>query len=178
MDATRRLVEAMGSVSIAREADTTRGGEDSSGAGRETFNARTPPPPYSQTDSSSTLPPVERYVRADGRIGVLVSDGHHGGWSSGTRLLFDPRDPTTPEKTRRMQEIALFDKEVITAVLTGHTPQAMTIAKAKMGMLNQFPVDNVGLKVVWLGPGDEFEVLDHLGSERIRMKDLIEFWRA
>ena len=165
---------------MAREADAAGGGEGSSGTDRWISNASAPPPPYSELGTSTTHSPIERYVRADGKIGVLVSQSYQGSWSTKVRILLDPRDPTSPAKTRRMEEIALFDKEVVAAVLEGHTGQAKTIAMAKMGLPSQncYYFDHVELKVVWVAPGDEFEVADAPGFERVRLKNAIQFWRA
>ena len=186
MTATQRLIEAMGSVSLgpARRfpaADAARGGEGSFGIDSRLLNAFTPPPRYFGPESSTTHPPVERYVRADGMIGVIVSHGYYnGGWSTRVRILLDPSDPATPARSRRMEEVALFDKEIVAAVLQGKIPQARKIAIAKMGLpqVNQFAFDQVQLSVLWVAAGEEFEVADSPGFERIRRKNLVNWWRA
>lgn len=178
INATSRIVEAMGSASESREDDASRGGEGSSGTGRRILNPPTPSPPYSHTDNSSTLPPVERYARADGKIGVVISQGYHGGWSTKLRVLLDPRASDSAKRTRRMEEMALFDKDIVAAVLEGHMLQARTIAIAKMGLPKHFSSDYVELIVVWVAPGDEFEVAYAPGFEHVRLKNFIEYWRA
>lgn len=180
MDATRSLTDAMASPSGARDADATSEIEGPPGTGREQLNGTTPPPPYAESEASTTHQPVERYVRADGKIGVIISHGHYGAWSTRIRLLFDPRDPATPGKTRRLEEVAVFDKEVVAIVLEGHIDQAKRFAMAKMGLpiQHQKTFDHVQLSVVWVAPGDEFEVAASPGFERIRVKNLIDWWRA
>lgn len=175
MNATRRLVGAM-----TLEADVAGGGEGSSGTDRGISNASTPPPPYSELGDSTTHPPVERYVRADGKIGVLISQNYQGSWSTRIRILLDPSDPASSARTRRMEEIALFDKEVVAAVLEGDTRQARTIALANMGLSSQdcYCFEHVQLRVAWVVPGDEFEIADSPGFERVRLKNAIQFWRA
>ena len=171
MSATRRLIAAL---NVAEE------GEGSSGTDRGISTASIPPPPYSVLGNSTTHPPVERYVGADGRVGVLISQSHQGSWSTRVRILLDPMDPASVAKARRMEEIALFDREVIENFLDGDIRQAKTIAMAKMGVPSQFChwFDQVELTIAWVAPGEEFEVANSPGFERVRLKNAIQFWRA
>lgn len=177
MNATRNLVEAMDVASRSYETYDASGGEGPSDLVRRTIDTPTPPPPYSQMENSSTVQPVERFIRADGKIGVVIAQGHNGRTSK-VRLLFDPRDPASQGKTRRMEEIALFDTDVVAAVLEGHAEQAKVILLAKMRLPNQYYFSNLDLKVMWLAPGDEFEVAKAFESESIRYKKLVHWWRA
>ncbi len=147
------------------------------GTDRGTTNTLTPPPPYSQTDNLSGPPPVERYVRADGKIAVIVSNGHCIGWSTRVQLLLDVSIPANASRARRMEEIAIFDKDVVAAVLAGDTPRARAIAVAKMEWPFQVFAD-IELKILWLAPRDEFEVTYDLEYERIRRREEVEWWRA
>ena len=79
---------------------------------------------------------------------------------------------------RRMQEISVFDKDVVAAVLDGDTARARGIAEEKIGMRNHFSPAKTELRVEWVKPGDEFEIVEDPICERIRMKRDIEFWRA
>lgn len=180
MNTTRRLVEAMDSTSTSREYNAERRGEGSSGTGRGTMHPSTPPPAYSESELPFSHSPVERYIRGDGKIGVIMSTGYDGGWSTKIRILLDPSDPTNLWKTRKMQEVAIFDKEVVAAVLEGHNQQALMIGVAKMGLpiQNRNSFNNVQLSIGWVNPGDEFEVADAPGFEMIRLKNFIDWWRA
>lgn len=163
--------------------------EDQAAKGGETFpqidevmmNAPTHQPPQFQTIIASKplpAPPVERYVRADGKIGVVIGHGFNGGWSSRLRLVLDPSNPANWPRTRKMQEIALFDKDIVTAVLAGDIQSARMVAVEKMELPKQFSPVTTELRVEWLAPGEEFEVLNPVGYERVKLKSLIEFWRA
>ena len=123
-------------------------------------------------------PPVERYYRPDGKIGVIASQGFIGGWSTRVGLLLDPSILANSGRTRRMQEIAMFDRDIIAAILAGDTPRAKAIGLTKMGWPTQFCPDDMELRVEWLVPGEEFEIMEGPGFERVRLKRAIDWWRA
>ena len=77
-----------------------------------------------------------------------------------------------------MEEIAMFDKDIVAAVLAGDIPQARAVAIKKMGLPGQFYRDNTDLRVVWVARGDQFEVISTAECEEIRQMEAIEFWRA
>ena len=166
MDASRGLNDAMDLASGSQEAGPTRGREKSLWLER-IMNAPTPSPL-----------PVERYVRADGKVGLILSYGFFSGWSTRIRLVLDPMEPSFPRRARRMEEIAIFDKDIVAAVLTGDIPRARAVAIKKMKLARDFSRDNTDLRVVWVARGDEFEIISAPESEEIRLKEAIEFWRA
>ena len=165
-----------------REASAPRGGDYFQHAEAGITDTQTPPPPYSQTDNLSGLPPVERYVRADGKIAVIISNRRCSGWSTRVQLLLDLSIPANASRARRMEEIAIFDKDVVAAVLAGDTSRARAIAVAKMEWPSQFFPDNIELRILWVARGDEFEITYDLAYdleyERIRRKEEVEWWRA
>ena len=162
----------------SQEAGATRQGASLSTPVGGGLNAPTPPPPYSRIDNSILRGPVERCFRPDGRVGVIASQGWIGGWSTRVGVLLDPSNLANASRTRRMQEIAMFDKEIITAILGGDTPRAKAIGLMKMGWPTKFCPDDMGLRVEWLAPGEEFEIMDGPGFERVRIKSHIDWWRA
>lgn len=166
MDTSRRLNDAMDSASGTQEAGPTRGSGKFLWLER-IMNAATP-----------STPPVERYVRDDGKVGLILSNGFFSGWSTRIRLVLDPMEPSFPRRARRMEEIAIFDKDIVAAVLAGDIPRARAVAIKKMKLPRHFSRDNTDLRVVWVARGDEFEVISAPESEEIRLKEAIEFWRA
>ena len=196
--ATIRLVEATESDDGSREADEAGADESAPWMDRGMINASTPPPPYTQTDNLSTQTSVERFVRDDGKVAVVVSyspgwedvifNGSHSlpgftnptpnGWSTRVGLILDPRDPASSARTRKMEEIAMFDKDIVTAVLDRDVPRANAIALAKMGLSKEFAPNHTQLKVQWVTRGDEFVIADSPAFERVRLKRAIRFWRA
>ena len=179
MDFIRRFWEALGAESRQQKTEAARGGENSSQIDKAAMNASTSKPPDSPIDPSLRPPSVERYIRADGKIGVVISHGFYGGWSTKLRLVLDPSDPTNWPRTRRMQEIAVFDKDIVAAVLAGDIQRARAVALEKMGLSEHFsPPAFSELRVEWVTLGDEFEVTDDSGCEKVRLKNSIYFWRA
>lgn len=161
--------------------EAARGGETVSLIDEVLMNDPTRQPPQFKTIIASKplpAPPVERYVRDDGMIGVVIAHGFDGGWSSKLRLVLDPSNPANWPRRRKMQEIALFDKDIVAAVLAGDIQLARSVAIGKMELSKQFASLTTELRVVWLAPGEEFEVLDPCGYERVKLKCLIDFWRA
>lgn len=174
-----RLVEATGSASASREVDTVGQGQlpiDPELMSPPTLP--TPPPPYSRTDISSSPPSVERYMRPDGSVGVVISNSPYGGWSTNFQIRLDPRIPGMPAKTRKMEEISLFDKDIVAAVLADDIPRVRATAIAKMGLPNSFRFDDVELVVEWVDAGEEFEVVKYTDFEFIRRKRLIVWWHV
>ena len=182
----------------SREADEAGAVESAPWMDRGMIDATTPPPPYTQTYNLSTPSSVERFVRDDGKVAVVVSfsmgwqdaifngppslpgftNPAPNGWSSRVRLILDPSDPATYARTRKMEEIAMFDKDIVTAVLDRDVPRARAIALAKMGLSKQFAPNHTQLKVEWVARGEEFVIADSPAFEFVRLKRGIRFWRA
>ena len=86
-------------------------------------------PPYTTLSPSRALPcavrvsaTVERYVRDDAKIAVLFSS--------------DPRYPWSSEcNSRKGQEVTIFDRDVVTAILEDKRTLAAAIAKNKLAVL-------------------------------------------
>ena len=153
------------------------GGRSSTTVGGSLY-ARSPPPPYTQCDDSLAQRPIERYIRADGMVGLIVSQGIFGSWSTRVGLLLDPSNPANSSITRRMQEVAIFDKDIVAAVLAGDIPRAKVIGLMKMGWPSRFCPDDMELRIKWVALGDEFEIADGPGYEFVRLKKAIDWWRA
>lgn len=178
---SRSFWEAVEADRSQLEDEAARGGETFARIDEVMMNAPTREPPKFQSIIASKplpAPPVERYVRGDGKIGVVVAHGFDGGWSSRLRIGLDPRNPANWLRGRNMQEIALFDKDIVAAVLAGDIQLARMVAVGKMELSKQFSPPTTELRVVWLAPGEEFEVIDPAMHERVKMKSFLEFWRA
>ena len=117
-------------------------------------------------------------MRPDGSVGVVISNSPYGGWSTIFQIRLDPRIPGTPAKPRKMEEIALFDKDIVAAVLADDIPRVRATAIAKMGLPNSFRFDDVELVVEWVDAGEEFEVVKYTDFEFIRRKRLIVWWHV
>ena len=92
--------------------------------------------------------------------------------------MLDPRLPDSMARTRRLEEIAILDRDIVAAVLAGDIRREREIAVAKMELPNHFTPESIELRVLWLCPGDEFEVMADPSCETIRHKRGIKFWRA
>ena len=171
--ASRQSVDPMESAS-----GSFREGEGLLSTGGVRVDTPTPPPPYSQINDSVTPRPVERYVRADGKIGLVASQGSDAGWSTRVGILLDPSNLDNAPRTRRMEEIAIFDKDIVAAVLTGDMQRAKAIGLTKIGWPIKFYTDQMALRIVWVAAGEEFEIMDGPGFERVRLKRAIDWWRA
>lgn len=84
----------------------------------------------------------------------------------------------TVEQRLKREEIALFDKNVVAAVLAGKVALAKELFKAKVESLGDFCTDGMDLRVEWVNPGEEFEVAEYDGMESIRLRSRVHFWRA
>ena len=155
---------------------TDRAGEDFLDTNRSNSEPPTPLALSSQTDNPPPPPPVERYVRADGKIGVIISPDHGGAWSSQDRDLLDPE--MTAEQRLKREEIALFDKDIVELVLAHQVVQAKELFKAKIESVGDFCTAGMDLQVEWVKPGEEFEVAEYDGLESIRFRRQVHFWRA
>lgn len=163
------------------ETEAAKGVESLSLIDEEVRNKPTRQPPEFKSIIKSKplpLPPVERYVRGDGRVGVVLADGLDHGWSTHFRLLLDARIPSHWPKMRSIQEIALFDKDIVAAVVAKNMRLARKVAAEKMEMSENFCPLNTNLRVEWLAPGEEFEVREPAARETVKWRKLMEFWRA
>jgi hypothetical protein len=93
----------------------------------------------------------EKLIRG-GKVAVLYSPGYGAGWYTWNEGHSDARG-------------LVFDKELVQAVLDENIDLAIEIAKRK------YPDCYTGgakdLKVAWLEEGEQFEIREYDGSERI-----------
>lgn len=99
----------------------------------------------------------EKYIREDGRVAVLYSQGYGAGWYS----------------WNTEHEGLLFDKEIVQAVLDNDKELAAKIAERKYKDCYTGGVDTLG--IVWLEPGSAFEVSEYDGYESITFKTDMNF---
>ena len=125
------------------------------------------------------MPPIERYITDDGKIGVLVSVGPDSAWSTCIRQTYDPKEHTREvvAKQRWREEVTIFDKDVIGAFLEGDIILAKDVAEEKIGLLEN-PLEITDLRVEWVAPGDEFVVERGPHGERVTIINDIVTWQA
>ncbi|KAF2416404.1 hypothetical protein EJ08DRAFT_106856 [Tothia fuscella] len=131
--------------------------------------------------------PVERYVR-NGKVGVIVSACFGGGHTAyrgfdthHSKIVYDvsedERNHETPEK-RQDGEILLFDKDVIEALLKQDFEGGGILAMKKMGRTWMPRWEKGTRNVVWVDIGEEFEIEEYDGLERVRLKKHVSWWKA
>lgn len=101
--------------------------------------------------SLSSFPAVvSRYIRpSDGKVGVLICPGQGRGWSTAC----SPFDVET----------ALFDADIVAAVLAHDSRRAAMLAEAKIPGFVATHAQQ--LVVAWMSPGEEFWVGGLRGHE-------------
>lgn len=108
---------------------------------------------------------VKRYIDEDTKkVAVLISPWHGAGWSTWA----GPRGGS--------EEIALFDHEIVNAVLNGNRAEAGRIAEAKIP--DFYSEGAKQLKIVWVDQGQEFRVSEYDGHEELHLKENVKFWKA
>ncbi len=94
---------------------------------------------------------VEKFIK-DGKIAVLYSPGYGAGWYTWNEGYGD---------------VLVFDKDIVAAVLEGDNTKAEQIAEEKCP--DAYLGGAHSLKIMWLNPGDEFEITEYDGSESVHV---------
>jgi len=103
---------------------------------------------------------VEKYIREDGMVGVLVSPGFGSGWSTWAE--------------RGEEEAMLFDKRIVQAVLDGKSEEEITAIADEVAP-DSYKGGAEQLEVEWVTPGTFFEIGEYDGSESLRYFGQIDF---
>ncbi|KAL8690383.1 MAG: hypothetical protein Q9218_004162 [Villophora microphyllina] len=116
-----------------------------------------------RSSSEIASDPVERYIdEKTQKVAVLVDPGYGGYWSSYQR--------------GKAIEIALFDREIVKAVLDENYEEAERLTKIKLPHVLAGEVRN--LMVEWVDQGDEFWISEYDGDETLHLKKDFPFYRA
>src|SRR5258706_9126806 len=112
---------------------------------------------------------MEKYIRQDGKVAVLIAPGYGAGWS--TWGLEEDR------------ESMIFDRDLVKAVLKYKTDPHGSMDEQKKIVEEKWPKTYTGgmddgLKVKWLDPGTDFMIHEYDGSESIWTKEDMEVYRA
>ena len=104
---------------------------------------------------------IEKLIREDGKVAVLIHADYGAGWSS---TAFG-----------REEEI-LFDKDIARAVLGKDFELVKSIATQKYPDECLLGFDRI--KVVWIPAGEEFRITEYDGYERIHLKKHEHYYTA
>jgi hypothetical protein len=103
---------------------------------------------------------VEKYIREDGMVGVLVSPGYGAGWSTWAR----PAE----------EEAMLFDKRIVQAVLDEKSEEEIVAISNEVAP-ESYKGGAEQLEVEWVTPSTFFEIQEYDGNESLRYFGQIDF---
>lgn len=110
-------------------------------------------------------PVIERKYNEEGEVAVLISPGYGAGWSTWAN--------------DEIQELLVFDKDIVEAVLADDKVRAGEIASAKaMSIYGEGHVYDGGLRdieVVWLPKGTQFKIDEYDGYESLEVLGQMTF---
>ncbi|KAL8634279.1 MAG: hypothetical protein Q9228_008127, partial [Teloschistes exilis] len=119
--------------------------------------------PRYRSSSAIDSNPVERYIdEKTQKVAVLVSPGYGGWWSSYQR--------------GKDIEIALFDREIVKAILDENYEEAERLADAKLSSGTPGPVRDLVVK--WVDQGQEFWISEYDCWEMLHLKKNFPCYRA
>ncbi|KAL9581436.1 MAG: hypothetical protein Q9212_003900 [Teloschistes hypoglaucus] len=119
--------------------------------------------PQYRSSAAAASDPVQRYIDVKTqKVAVLVSPGYGCYWSS--------------YQYGKDIEIALFDCEIVKAVLDEDFEEAERLATAKLPCV--LPEEVRSLVVVWVDQGDEFWISEDDGWEMLHLKKSFPFYQA
>lgn len=109
---------------------------------------------------------VDKYIRENGDVAVLISSGYGAGWST-----WGSDD---------LAEAKIFDKELVEAVLDYPTDPHGSLARRKEIADRKFPGEYQGglediKKVAWVKPGTKFWIDEYDGAESIITEERLTF---
>lgn len=110
---------------------------------------------------------VEKYVREDGKIAVLVSAGFGAGWSSWNTVDED------------LAEALLFDVDVVKMVLENRKDEIEDFVTAKYKDMTEggwlVTVGAKDLDVEWVDKGERFVIDEYDGAESL-IREKETYW--
>lgn len=96
--------------------------------------------------------PYEKYYNDKGEVAVIYSPGYGAGWSTWNSAL---------------GEAAIFDKDLVEALLAKDHLKVASIAESK------YPDAYIGgledAKIEWISIGDQFQITEREGYERVNI---------
>lgn len=96
--------------------------------------------------------PYEKYYNDKGDVAIIYSPGYGAGWSTWNSTL---------------GEAAVFDKNLVEALLTNNHLKVASILKSKYPDAYTGGIDKAC--IAWVPVGSQFDITEYDGSERVRI---------